>query len=979
VRGSSSRLASPARRGSNGKLAFDASAAGPWSVIPRQSNRATTRRADPITDDGTGRATVLVWESGTDGGCTYFNDGWLSFSGRSLEAELGDGWVTGVHPDDRDACRKAYTEAFAARRDFQLEYRLRRHDGTYRWVRNIGTPRWSPNGSFLGYVGCALDVTQGRHLPLLVMAQVRHNENQAQSTYPGNLQVELSSFVGRASALESLMKLHASTRLLTLVGPAGVGKTRLALELARLLQAEHPDGVWVVGLASRADPAHVGAAVAAVLQIHESSQHDWVQTLTVHLRSKRLLLILENCEHVHSACADLCAALLSACPELDILATSREDLHVDGEVVWRVQPLSLPEKSRTRTVRVEESEAVGLLAERISSKQAGFGITRGNADALARICEHLDGIPLAIELIAPYVVSLGVGPVARMLDSGFALSPVGRYTGLAHQRALRATLDWSHRLLTPDEQILFRRLAIFSGGWSLEASKTVCSDAGLSEDSVVDCLERLGAKSLVQTEVSEHVRHRLLDTVRAYALERLELASEMSTLKRRHAEYMLSLSERVPPEAQDPAHAASLKCEQEDLRAALTWSLESREVEMGLRLSSATYQLWQSSGQYAEGRAWIERFLTLAGQSLSRSRAWALGWLGQLLVLEAEYDRAETALRSALELHWSCDDHAGVALTRIMLGNTALNRGDLRRATALHAEAILRLQDLGSPAVLVALFYSSIAAMELGDMERALALASDCERRANASRQPLLAATAIGARAMIQARTGETGAATQQLVEALDMVRPMTDPTVAVLLLSELGHIMLDQQKTSEAYHAFQEATERAYAAGERLHLGRALEGFGRLLSSRHPDRAVRIAGAVDRLRHAVRAVPFPSDRKRLDGWLTITRRRLGKDAFENEWQYGQHLGIDEAVALAGSVQPSDNEIKSTTNLTRRERQVAALLARGLTNKGIGAELVISPATVGVHIEHILSKLGLHSRAQAAVWAVNGGLAASEK
>jgi DNA-binding CsgD family transcriptional regulator len=330
-------------------------------------------------------------------------------------------------------------------------------------------------------------------------------------------------------------------------------------------------------------------------------------------------------------------------------------------------------------------------------------------------------------------------------------------------------------------------------------------------------------------------------------------------------------------------------------------------------------------------------------------------------------------LLSALQQHRSYGEQRGIALTLAMLGNAALDRGDLKRALVLYNEAAPRLQDLGNPSVVVALFNSSVAAMELGNTDRALALASECEEHANASQQPLAAATATAIEAIIQARCRHDSPAAQRLIEALDVLRPMKGRTLAMLLLNELGHLMLDQRKTTEAHGAFQEAIELAYAGAERLRLARALEGFARCLSNRHPERAVRIAAAVDHLRQVVRAVPFPSDRQRLAGWLVPARRKLGKVAYQRAWQHGWLLGIDEAVALARAVQLRENENQSSAILTPRERQVAMLLARGLATRQIAADLVISPATVAVHMEHILGKLGLHSRAQVAVWALQNG------
>ena len=810
-----------------------------------------------------------------------------------------------------------------------------------------------------------------------VMALTRRGRVPPTDTSTGNLPAEVSSFVGRGAELAQLVELHHTTRLLTLVGPGGVGKSRLALRLAATVHASFPDGTWLVDVASLSEPARLPRAIADVLAIRNRGLERWQQMLADAVRGRRLLLALDNCDQLVAACADLAVALLRASPTLQVLATSREPLGVEGEVVWRVPPLSLPPPDAHDLAQVRASEAVGLFVARSSAILPDFGLTAANAGVVAGVCQRLGGLPLAIELVAARMASLGLHQIAARLDAGFALGLSGRRGVPARQRTLRATLDWSYALLDDEERLALPRLAVFVGGWTLRAAEAVCGDQALPTDHVADVLERLVAKSLVQADQqSDSVRYRYLETVRDYALEHLSASGEGPLVAERHAAYMLALAELAPPDASDVRHAAVLEQEQENLRAALGWALRAGRAELGLRLATAAYTLWYFRGHYAEGYTWLEQMLALPGAADSAARVEALSWAGQLLHLQGRYADAEVRLRAALDEHRQRADARGVALTLLMLGNVCLWRGDLVRATELQADAATRLHQLGNHAELVSLFQLAVARCELGELHEARELAARCERLGRDGQRPVAVAAALHVRALIAARGGDPTEAIRVLHEALDLERRLMDQQRLVETLTELGYVEFERGHIDEALQAFGEAVQLAAASGERICLIRALEGVARSVAASRPEVAVQLAAASAHHRAELGAAAWPRDQQVVRTALATARSRLGARACSRAWDAGHGLRDTAAVAVVRALQTlQTTDIRplpagwANSRLTGREREVIQLLARGLSTRQIAAHLVISPGTVRSHLDHIMAKFDLHSRVQIVAWA----------
>jgi predicted ATPase len=438
-------------------------------------------------------------------------------------------------------------------------------------------------------------------------------------THHDNLPVELSSFIGREREISEVEGLLAETRLLTLTGTGGCGKTRLALRVAGNLRERFEDGVWWVSLAPLTSPDLTPKSVASALGMHEQPGRSTTEALSDHLRFRDLILVLDNCEHLIEACAALAEALLLCCPNLKILATSREPLGVAGEATWPVPSLSLPTAHRRPPVEeLVRYEAVRLFVERAAAARPDFAPTEHNAPVVVEVCRELDGIPLAIELAAARTKVLTIEQIAGRLGDSFRLLTGGSRTVLPRQRTLRATIEWSFELLPEEERTMFRRLSVFAGGFTLEATEEVCSGGGIAEEGVFDLLSRLVDKSLIVTEERDgHARYRMLETVRQYGAEKLRDAGELQVIQQRHADFFLAMAEEAEFGMVGPDQAAwlgRLEEEHDNVRAALGW-LQEGDAEQGLpprRGEGAAREAPRAPGNTGSGRG--------AGQGASSSR-----------------------------------------------------------------------------------------------------------------------------------------------------------------------------------------------------------------------------------------------------------------------------------------------------------------------------------------------------------------------
>ncbi len=513
-----------------------------------------------------------------------------------------------------------------------------------------------------------------------------------------NLPLALSSLIGREAEQGDVLALLATARLVTLTGSGGVGKTRLALAVAAELMDQYADGIWLVELAPLSEPSLVPAAVAQVLGVREEPSRPLTATLVDHLKDKRLLLFLDNCEHLVAACADLAAALLRACPGLSMLATSREGLEIAGEQRWRVPSLSVPDPRHLPPPELTGSfEAVRLFVARAKERHADFALTAQNARAAAQICARLDGIPLAIELAAARMPALGVEGLAARLDDRFSLLTGGSRDALPRQRTLRAALAWSYDLLTEQEQLLLDRLSVFAGGCTLAAVETVCAGDGVEKWEMLDLLGGLVNKSLVQTEERQggEMRYTLLETVRQYGQERLAAGDTAEGPQDRHLACFLALAEEAAPQIAGPEQAAwleRLEIEHDNLRAALGRAVDHERSTLALNLVGELWSFWSARGHLSEGRRWLDLALAMPGSGLDAdeavARLVALHGATMLAIGQADLPHATELAALNMTQARALGDPGHLARALDVQGLLARLQGDHTQAIAVHQEAL---------------------------------------------------------------------------------------------------------------------------------------------------------------------------------------------------------------------------------------------------------------------------------------------------
>lgn len=687
-------------------------------------------------------------------------------------------------------------------------------------------------------------------------------------------------------------------------------------------------------------------AVAAALGVREQPSRPLTDTLVDTLREKDLLLILDNCEHLVDACARLVETLLRACLGLRILATSREPLGAAGEVIWGVPPLSGPTPYPRPTVEeLEGYESVRLFVERARYRNSAFVLDRRNAGPVAEICRKLDGIPLAIELAAARVGTLAVEQISSRLGDSLILLTGSSRTSTPRQRTLRGSLDWSHELLDEPERRLFGRLSVFAGGWTLEAAEVVGSGDGIEEEygqvsnlPVLDLISRLVDKSLVAAEVSDSggVRYRMLEPVRQYAREKLEQNRETEAVRRRHAEYYLALAKRVEPElvgARQVEWLERLETERNNLRTVLSWALVREDAEregraeLGLRLATALGRFWGVYG-VSEGRNWLERGLARSATSSTPLRAKALNEVGWIALWQGDYEGSETVLKESRALFEDLGDTSGVAASLVNLGLAVLLQGDKARATALREEADkLRREPLDRQTLAHVLISLARIALQEGDYERT---------------------TTLGR-------------------ESLALNRELGDRWGIAQSLMAMGFAELALGDHEGAATSFEEALRLLRTRGDQIGVSFSLLGLAGVASEQlRPDRAARVWGAAEALREAIGLRFSPSDRSHLnyENRLTAARSLIGDEAFAAAWAEGRAMSLEEAFeyVLAAEEPASD----TPDALSLREREIASLIAQGLTSRRIASELSISPRTVDTHVGKIFKKLGINSRNQVA-------------
>jgi predicted ATPase/class 3 adenylate cyclase len=716
-------------------------------------------------------------------------------------------------------------------------------------------------------------------------------------TYAHNLPAPLTRFIGREREIAETKRLLATTRLLTLTGSGGCGKTRLALQVAADLLEEYADGVWLAELAALADPALVPQAVASALGVREEPGRPLSQTLGEYLRSRHLLLVLDNCEHLLLVCAQLTDTLLRACPKLRILATSREGLGIGGEQTYRVPSLSLPDLKQLPPLdRLLEYEAVQLFADRAGLAQSNFAVTQTNAPAVVQVCQRLEGIPLALELAAARVKLLSVEQIAARLDDAFRLLTGGSRTALPRQQTLRALIDWSYDLLSEAERTLLRRLSVFAGGWTLEAAEAVCAGEEIEEREVLDLLGHLVDKSLIDKSLLRQVeeeerpapegsqqsgrhgreavvvpavegeaRFSMLETIREFGRERLVDSGEEGSLRRQHAEFFLALAERADLELVGPNQAAwlaRLKAEHYNLRAVLEWCvLHPEHTDIGLRSAAGLVLYWDVHGHYTEGSGWLERLLGNSDHASREEHAKGLQAAGDFARLQGENSRAVELASQSLALAREIGDNQVVARSLQILSSVTYIRGDVASARVLAAESLSIFRELGDkPGVARSVHQLGVLSLREGDYAEA------------------------GAR----------------FEESLAMNREQGNGQRIALSIYCLALVAQGRGDYRAADACLRESVAIAQGLGYQRILVMCVEGFaaGAAAEGRN-EQAARLLGAADRVREVMHLPPQPNEGASVAHSRAVLRAAMGDTAFHIARAEGQEMSLEEAISRA--------------------------------------------------------------------------------
>ncbi|WP_328715997.1 protein kinase domain-containing protein [Nocardia salmonicida] len=754
------------------------------------------------------------------------------------------------------------------------------------------------------------------------------------------LPLELTSFVDRRAEVAEIKALLSVSRLVTLAGIGGVGKTRLALRAASNARRDVADGVWMIDLADVRDPVLLVDVVAAGMGMRDDSAQPMRQVLVEFLRSRETLLLLDNGEQVAQALAELVAELLPACPSVRILVTSREPLDVAGESVLRVRPLAVPGPDVEPTLHgLPKYDAVSLFADRAAAVVPGFAVADDNKAAVVGICSRLDGLPLAIELAAARMRAMSPEQILQRLTDRFALLTRGSRTAPRRQQTLRWCIDWSYQLCTPVEQRLWARLSVFAGGFELDAAEQVCG-ADLAPENLLDALSSLVDKSIVnRDEVDGVVRFRMLESMRDYGREQLQEFGEGRDLRRRHRDWgqrlvLDSVADWISD--RQPDWLARLDREQPNLRDALEFSLSedsADSADAGLRTANALFGFWSFRGRYGEGRRWLDRALTHPDAGSIPDRVKALEACVFMAAAQRDLRSAASLLERARALADQDRTPMNQALIAYASGTLALYRDEPARAVS-HFERAVEVFASNRRGYLhiSALMLLGWAHAAQGDIPRAIEYHEQMLSIAEECGESLYRSTALWSLGIAAWQQGERSRAQQLLQESMRVNRRMHSPVVAAL----------------------------------------DLEGLAWTRTNGDAERAAVLMGAAENLLRASASgfSVFPGLTNVHDECELTVRRALGERRFDTAFRRGQAMGHNAAVSYAlGEAPPRDaTALASQLTLTKRERQVADLVAQGLTNKQIAARLVISQRTAGGHVEHILTKLGFTSRAQIAAW-----------
>ena len=752
----------------------------------------------------------------------------------------------------------------------------------------------------------------------------------------GNLPADLTSFVGRRRETADVKQALTSSRLVTLIGVGGVGKTRLAQRVAGEVRRAFADGVWFVDLSALQDEDLLASTIATSLHL-QSRSRAWAPTaLARHLSDRHILIVLDNCEQLRHASAVLVDTLLRACPSLRVLVTTRQALEISGEHLISVPSLATPGPEETPPPGLlQKYDAVVLFTERAQAVAPGFRLSDENHEAVAALCHRLDGIPLALELAAARMRVLSPQQILHRLEEHSGILRSGSAVAPPRHRSLRSLIDWSYGLCSPEERTLWARLSVFPGSFDVEAVEQVCSGDDVAQEAVFELLAGLVDKSILLTEYgAERVRYRMPETIRAFGQEQLAASGDEMMLRRRHRDHFANIYLANEPwlGPHQRELLEGMRLERDNYRAALTFCLDERDASaIAVNMVGAVAAETMMRGFLSEGRHWMHRVLAVVDEPTPEHAQllWMDGWHA---LNQGDIAGGESRLEASRELAEKIGDPRNATVATVFLGVCAMMGGDVRAAFDLYETAFARIDRAEDPlGFVIAATRLGFASFLLGDAERAVRLCEEAIAEGERHGELWHRAEALGALSIILWREGDARRASELSLEALRIQRLFGNAVGTAQCFETLAWIA---------------ATERQY------------------------PRTARLLGAADGIWHAINASLFPHLLNYRAECERNTRRSLGDRAFEAGHRVGVDSPLAENVAHARGDLPVDagDDTDAGPALTRRERQIAELVANGLSNQEIASSLVISRRTAEGHVEHILAKLGFTSRAQIAAW-----------